>query len=105
MTVEQFCKSILQIETRNSKGLANLVMGLASQSSSRSVVDLSLNSCYHYQYSSISKSIDELDKPKRRKKGGSAQNLSRQEVEKKFADQGGSFFEALRQILVAQYGL
>lgn len=105
MKVEQFCKSILQIESVNSKGLANLIMGLASQSSARSVVELSLNPCYHYQYSSISKSIDELDKPKRRKKGGHDQNLTRQEVEKKFADQGGSFFEALRQILVVEYGL
>ena len=59
--VEQFCKSILQIVTRNSKALANLVMGLASQNYSGSVVQVSLNACYHYQHSSINKVVDGLD--------------------------------------------
>ena len=83
--VEQFCKSILQIETRNSKGLANLVMGLSSQTTARSVVEVSLNEAYHYQYSSIAKTIATIDKPKRKKKKEKEQSLSRQEVEKKFA--------------------
>jgi len=37
-------------------------MGLASSPSSRSVVELSLSPCYHYQYSSISKTIAGVDK-------------------------------------------
>ena len=57
MVVEQFCKSILRIETEKNKALANVVMGLASQRSSKSVVELSLSPCYHYQYSSISKVV------------------------------------------------
>lgn len=101
--VEQFCKSILQIQTGNSKALANLVMGLSSQISARSVVEIALNPCYHYQYSSISKSVDVLDKKSRRSKGDQDQVLSRQEVEKKFAYQGGTFFQALREILVVEY--
>lgn len=39
--VEQFCKSILQIEVGNSKSVANLAMGLASQINAGSVVELS----------------------------------------------------------------
>lgn len=93
--VEQFCKSILQIETDNSKGLANLVMGLSSQPLARSVVEISLSGCYHYQHSSINKSIDGLDKriKKKHPKDGDEQGikLSRLEVEKKFTYQGGSF--------------
>lgn len=83
--VEQFCKSILQIETRNSKSLANLVMGLSSQQTASSVVEVSLNDCYHYEYSSIAKTIARLGKPKRKKKNEKAEQLSRQAVEKKFA--------------------
>ena len=88
--VEQFCESILQTETRNSKGLANLVMGLSSQRTARSVVEVSLSPCYHYQYSSINKTIAEINKPmggkKRGKKGVVKKDLSPQEVEKKFAN-------------------
>jgi hypothetical protein len=46
--VEQFCKSILQIEIENNKALANVVMGLAIHPNTRSVVELSLSPCYHY---------------------------------------------------------
>lgn len=84
--VEQFCKSILQIETRNSKGLANLVMGLSSQISASSVVEIALSPAYHYQYSSISKSIDELNKAQGCSAGIESCLLDRQEVEKKFAN-------------------
>lgn len=84
--VEQFCKSILQIPTRNSKALANLVMGLSSQVGARSVVEIALNPCYHYQYSSISKSIAVIDKEARRKSGKKEQALDRLAVEKKFTD-------------------
>ena len=88
--VEQFCKSILQIVGRNSKALANLIMGLASQTFARSVVEISLSNCYHYQYSSINKAIVNIDKPiqKRRSKGQSiveaSRKMSQREVEKKF---------------------
>ena len=93
--VEQFCKSILQTVSRNTKALANLVMGLASQTSAKSVVEISLGKCYHYQYSSINKTIDALDRPIKRgrpkAKGGGKEKLSRREVEKKFACQGRTF--------------
>lgn len=90
--VEQFCKSILQIVTRNSKALVNLVMGLSSQTTAKSVVSLSLGRCYHYQYSSINKSVDVLDKSvKVEKLKTGKEQLSRQEVEKKFTCKGGSF--------------
>jgi len=93
--VEQFCKSILQIVCHNSKALANLVMGLASQTFSNSVVGISLSNCYHYQYSSINKTIDTLDKPvwkeKKQTKSEAKEQLSREEVEKKFAIEGTLF--------------
>ena len=87
--VEQFCKSILQIVGRNSKALANLIMGLASQTFARSVVEISLSNCYHYQYSSINKAIVNIDKPiQKRSKGESieegSKKMSQPEVEKKF---------------------
>lgn len=88
--VEQFCRSILQIVGKNTKALANLVMGLASQSSAKSVVELSLSPVYHYQYSSISKSIKNLDqirsKDKGSKTGKEAGSMSRPEVGKKFTN-------------------
>jgi len=97
--VEQFCKSILQIETGNSKGLANLVMGLSSQCLARSVAAISLSGCYHYQYSSINKSIDILDKKIKKKRSKRREEedlkLSRLEVEKKFTYQGGLFFKTV----------
>ena len=97
--VEQFCRSILQIVSRNTKALANLVMGLASQTAAKSVVEISLSKTYHYQYSSISKSIKRLDKPtkkeadqsKAEKESANKEKLSRKEVEKKFANKGRSF--------------
>lgn len=84
--VEQFCDSILQTGTRNSKALANLVMGLSTQRTARSVVEVSLSPCYHYQYSSINKTIEGINKPKGGKKRTGKKDLSPQEVEKKFAD-------------------
>jgi len=93
--VEQFCKSILQIVTRNSKALVNLVMGLASQTFARSVVEVSLSRCYHYQHSSISYSIGDIDKEVGRTKKGEPARLGRLEVEKKFTCEGGLFFKAI----------
>ena len=86
--VEQFCKSILQIVSQNTKALANLVMGLASQTFAKSVVEISLSKCYNYQYSSISKTIKTLDKSTKKKTTipKEEEKLSRQEVEKKFAN-------------------
>ena len=57
---EQFCRLILDLNVANSKSLANLVMSLASDLGSDSVVGLSTNPCYHYQFSSISKAIKHL---------------------------------------------
>lgn len=94
--VEQFCKSILRIVTRSSKSLANLVMGLSSQTFAKSVVEVSLSNCYHYQHSSINKTISRLDKKLDcERKGGDSEQLSRLEVEKKFATKGKSFFKAI----------
>ncbi len=95
--VKQFCESILRTGTRRSKALANLVMGLGSQVGARSTVEVSLSRVYHYQYSSISKSIDVLDKPF--KKAGqpkeTSDQLSRRQVEKKFAIKGRSLCQAV----------
>jgi len=110
--VEQFCKSILQIVIQNSKALANLVMGLASSPSSRSVVELSLSPCYHYQYSSISKTIASLDKKvgierKRDDEAGlndQQERLSRLAVEKKFVLEGRLYTRAIGQLLFIKYG-
>ena len=93
--VEQFCKSILQIVTRNSKALVNLVMGVVSQTFARSVVEVSLSRCYHYQHSSISYSLVDIDKKVERIKKGEEERLSRLEVEKKFTCEGGLFFKAI----------
>lgn len=95
--VEQFCRSILQIVSRNTKALANLVMGLASQTFAKSVVEISLSKIYHYQNTSINKTISNLDKPKRKGKRTEMEvgKLSREEVEKKFANKGGIFRKAL----------
>lgn len=86
--LEQFCKSILHLEIEKSKALANLVMGLSSHPQARSVVEVSLSKCYHYQYSSINKVIDSLFKP-----GEEVEELARQknrwEVEKNFASKEG----------------
>ena len=59
--VKQFCESILQIEIRNSKALANLVMGLSSESILASAISISLSPCYHYQHTSISKTVTGLN--------------------------------------------
>ena len=99
--VEQFCKSILQIVTRNSKALANLVMGLASQSFATSVVQVSLSACYHFQHSSINKTIDGLDKKLHKEKSeaerkeGADAKLTRLEVEKKFTYEGRLFYKTV----------
>ena len=57
---ETFCHSILQLEVGKSKALANLVMGLGSQTNASSVTEISQSICYHYQYSSITDCIDAL---------------------------------------------
>lgn len=84
--VEQFCKSIIQIEIENNKALANVVMGLASQPSANSVVELSLSPCYHYQYSSINKAINSLHKKDKLGNEEKEMKARRREVEKKFVN-------------------
>jgi len=84
--VEQFCKSILQIEVGKNKALANVVMGLSSSPRAKSVVELSLSPCYHYQYSSINKAINGLYEKKELEEEKHLQ--ARLEVEKKFVIKG-----------------
>jgi len=59
------------------------------------VVEVSLSRCYHYQYSSISYSIGDIDKQTGRRKKGEEESLGRLEVEKKFTCEGGLFFKAI----------
>lgn len=55
---EQFCLSILSKNFPLGKALVNLAMALSSGGrQADSATDLSLRPCYHYQYSSIGKSI------------------------------------------------
>lgn len=84
--VKQFCESILQISIRNRKALANLVMGLSSENTLTSAVSISLNPCYHYQYSSISKAVTGLNKRLNKDRVAIDQSdlLSPLEMEKKF---------------------
>lgn len=98
--VEQFCRSILQIVGIKTKALANLVMGLASQTFASSVVEVSLSATYHYQYSSITKTVKSIDEPLKKRKSKAQKEekelakkdkLSRKEVEKKFAFKGRIF--------------
>jgi len=60
--LEQFCHSILGKEIPLGKALVNLVTALSSETTNKSVTGLSLNPCYHYQYSSIGKSISSISK-------------------------------------------
>jgi len=64
MTVKQFCKLILRLNLLGTKPLANILMALASQTDANSVVQISENPCFHYQYSSISKFMERLFKSK-----------------------------------------
>jgi len=86
--VEQFCKSILQLGIKRSKSLANLIMSLSSRQQAASVVELSEEACYHYQYSSISKSINSLHEHEESSLsvavGGIVYDAKRLETEKKF---------------------
>ena len=58
-------------------------MGLASQTNAKSVVETSLSRCYHFQHTSVSKSIDAIFS-KEKAKEENEQMSDRQEVEKKF---------------------
>lgn len=90
--VKQFCESILQQKIGRSKSLTNLVMGLASQTNAKSVVETSLSRCYHFQHSSINKAIDSIYKGQERLKEiktPPGQLTGRQEVEKKFVHESG----------------
>jgi len=91
--VKQFCHSILQMPEQKSKATANLVMGLASQNFAKSVVGISLSPCYHYQYSSISDTINAIFESK----GCDIEKIAtaRLEAEKKYVFKEGVFCEAL----------
>ena len=91
MQTEQFCKSIIQTEVRNSKALANLVMGLCSSPQAKSVVEVSLSPCYHYQHSSINKAINSLYEKHIAESADHTGN--RLEVEKEFLSLKKDYFE------------
>lgn len=94
--VEQFCKAMLQLIPRDGKALANLVMGLASQTSAKSVVEVSLSPCHHFQFSSISKAIASVFSEKEAKQGGQEGFATgRLDAEKNFVRQKGAFPQAL----------
>jgi len=60
---EQFCHDLLGLKIRKSKQLCNIVMALSSHWTSQSVVEVSESPFYHYQYSSLYKSISSLPLP------------------------------------------
>ena len=85
--------------------MANLVMGLASQTFARSMAEIRLSPCYHYQFSSINKAIDALFIESKGVKQGQAEAVAdRLETEKKFIHQKGAFPQAFRGILVTEHG-
>lgn len=90
--VKQFCHSILQMAVQKNKAIANLVMGLASQSFAKSVVEISLSPCYHYQYSSISDAINAIFESKAYEREKTA--TARLEAEKKYVFKEGLFCKA-----------
>ncbi|MEM7375108.1 MAG: hypothetical protein AAF587_41320 [Bacteroidota bacterium] len=96
LKTDKFCHSILGLKVGKSKALANLVMGLASQTTARSVVEVSLSGCYHYQFSSISKVLSGLCVPWARP-GCAPKDLGewRLMLEKNFVDQAGIFCQTL----------
>ena len=59
-SIEQFCHSILSKEISLRKALANLVLAVSASPDAESVTAVSLSKCYHYQYSSIGKSISSI---------------------------------------------
>lgn len=56
----QFCLDILQLGVRNNKALANTIMALAADTQAGSPVELSAHPLFHYQNTSVSKSIASL---------------------------------------------
>jgi hypothetical protein len=102
--VGQFCKSILQLEIQRSKPLANLTMGLASQTTAKSVAGISLSPCYHYQYSSINKAVDALFSEAKTEKQGLETAAERLNTEKKIVHQSRTLSKAIREILADEHG-
>ena len=91
--VKQFCHSILQMPVEKNKAIANLVMGLSSQTFAKSVVEISLSPCYHYQYSSISDAINAIFESQGMEEEKIA--TARLEAEKKYVFKEGLFCDAL----------
>ena len=84
--------------------MANLAMGLASQTNARSVVEISHSPCHHYQFSSISKAVDALFmESEAAQEGQQGAGTERLDAEKKFVHQGRAAAEALREVLVAEH--
>ena len=59
-TSKQFCQDMLKLNINRSKALTNLAMSLSSYQKADSLVELSLSSLFHYQFSSIYKPIHSL---------------------------------------------
>lgn len=59
-SLEQFCHSILSKEITLRKALVNLVLAVSASPNAESVTSVSQSKCYHYQYSSIGKSISSI---------------------------------------------
>ena len=84
--------------------MANLAMGLASQTNARSVAKISLSPCYHYQYSSTNKAIDAVfSEAEELKQAQPDVAAARLDAEKKFVHQGRAAAEALREVLVVEH--
>lgn len=71
-------------------------MGLASQTNARSVAEISLVHCYHYQFSSINKSVGAVFEAAGVEKEGQGDVAEKRlDTEKKFVHQGRVVAEAL----------
>ena len=58
MKTEQFCQEILGVKVGKIKSLVNLIIGLSENNENQSVVGISENKHYLYQYSSITDAIN-----------------------------------------------
>lgn len=56
----RFCLNLLGLKLQKARPLVNLIMALSSHHGSKSVVELSLSSLYHYHYSGISSTLSSL---------------------------------------------
>jgi len=79
----EFCQKLLSFFDKNSKAIVNLVVASAANVNAKSVVELSLNSVYNYQYSSVFDAIDTVFKYKTEIVCSEEKILERLEFDKK----------------------